>query len=236
MQRPELSEADMAKRVATWMEEDGWNVHQEVLANRGQERADIVGTKGGLLRVVEVKKQLSFALIYQGVRWTESANETYLAVPHAKRSDGRSMAFRIAKQNGLGILIVKSLWPIEEGRISAVTIEVEAERRDKINPAILKALRPEHKTHAQAGTNAGGHFTPFKATLQELRAFAGANPGCTLRSALQTITHHYASVNSGVQSLAAVKRDDLLKYGLELKTHDGAVRVYQAEEPQKESA
>ena len=212
--------------VNAWLEADGWDVFQEVQCPGTSGRADVVAVKAGLVRVVEVKKQLSFALVHQGLRWTEYAHEVFLAVPGAKSSSGRTMAIRTARQNGLGVLEVVSLWPVEEIHARAVLVDIEAERRDSVNPELLHSLQPELKTHALAGGNRGGHWTVFKETVRELRTFAQAHPGCTLRSALQTVPHHYRSVSSGMNALTKCNADDMHKLGIEERTEDGAPRLF----------
>lgn len=230
MKLPALSEAELAQKVVSWLQADSWDVHQEVDVSRVRAihhdgRADIVAVKDSRVRVVEVKKHLSFELIYQGRRWVGFAHDVYLAIPFSKRTTGRDFACEVAKQNGIGVLQVTQLFPHEESWGKPVKVLSEGPVREHINSALFEALRPEHKTAAVAGTNRGGHHTAFKATCAALRAHAEAFPGTTLRSALQLLDHHYSSVSSGVHSLIQWWEAGKVP-GVDLRTVDGHVCVF----------
>jgi hypothetical protein len=232
--RPIQTEAEMAAKVVRWLEADNWTVYQEVdPEGRGGARADIVAVRDEMLTVVEAKTKLGWDVFAQAEHWTRFANRVYMAVPDAKRSDGRSVAFRCAGLLGLGILEVKSLWPIEEDRIQAVNERVEPEYRATINPALRHSLRVEHQTHAKAGTNRGGQWTRFRQTCEAIAAYAKEHPGDTLRACLLVSDHHYTSVSSGIQRLQKIVESGT-DLGFELRTDDGAVRVYPKSE--RESA
>lgn len=220
MNRPVLSEADLSKKVVSWLESEGWTVYQEVSifdkSNYGA-RADIVAVRDSIVWVIECKLTLSFEVIAQAERWLGYAHMVSVAVPEAKASLGRSAAIRAATALGIGMVNVKRLWPIEDDRICPVVIRSALPHRPHINPALLDSLREGHKTHALAGGNRGGQYTRFKETLGELRAFAEKHPGCTLRSALQTIPHHYSSVSSGVAAIQKLASKGLLKGGLAVR-------------------
>lgn len=229
--RPIQTEADMAAGVVKWLEADGFTVYQEVDPDgRGGVRADIVAVRDSRITVVEAKKQLSWELLSQASHWQTFANRVYVAVPDAKQREGRAMAFRCCALLGLGVLEVTALWPVEEGHRPPVKEKVEPEYRSSINPTLLHSLQPEHQTHAKAGTNAGGQWSRFRQTCAAVAAFAREHPGDTLRACLSLVDHHYSSIASGIQSLAKWSDKGLTDIGFELRTVDGAIRVYPAKE------
>lgn len=209
MKTPVMSEADLAARVVKWLEANGHEVFQEVegkkLSYADCGRADIVALRGGLVTVVETKMSLGFDVLAQAEKWIPFAHEVLVAVPavhQSKNSDGRRLAYRVVEKLRLGLLEVRSLWPIEEGREEAVRVRVEAERNSDPRPDLRLALRDEHKTYAKAGTNKGGHFTDFRKTCNALAEVARESPGIPLKEALAKVPHHYTSIASGVQALA----------------------------------
>lgn len=224
---PPMSESSMAEKVVSWLEQDGWTIYQEVQPHVDGPRADIVAQREGALWVVEAKKQLSFDLLAQAEHWKGSAHCVWVAVPLAKSSNGRSMAFRVARLLGLGVLEVRSLWPIDEGRMRAVSTVVEPTERSGIDSTLLRALRPEHQTHAKAGTNRGDHFTRYRATCEAIARYVTEHPGCTLREALSNVDHHYASIASGINALRTWASKGKA-HGIELREEDGVLRVYPA--------
>jgi hypothetical protein len=152
MKSPILTEADLASKVVSWLESDGWEVFQEVQPEGwGGPRADIVAVQEGRVWVVECKKQFSFDLLAQAEKWKPYSNRASIAVPYARRSDGRSTAFRVAGLLGLGVFEVESLWPVDADRIPAVKQVVEPEYRGFVDWKLRDALRPEHKEYAKAG-------------------------------------------------------------------------------------
>lgn len=235
MKRPPMSEAELASRVVKWLEDDGWSVFHEVTFGGGaigDGRADIVATRGDELWVVEAKRSLSFDVMAQAERWKPYASRVSIAVPktHEHRpSDGRLLAHRLIASLELGLLEVRSLWPIEEGRLDAVVETVEPRVREGYASRLRNRLRPEHQTHAKAGESGGGHWTQWKATVAAVSRYATEHPGTTLKEALSHVEHHYSSVRSGVSSLtkwfAAGKVE-----GFELRQgEDRLLRVYPKE-------
>lgn len=246
MKRPDLTEPQLAALVVSWLEEDGWAVWQEiadVLPVPG--RLDIAATKERMLCVVECKLRLSFDLLAQAKRWLPYANEVYIAVPSlpavtgkvGKRRfqprEGRALAFSMAASMGIGVLEVRSLWPVEEGRQQAVSVQVAAQSSPcREHETLWRALRPEYATHAVAGQSGGGGSTRFTRTCAELVAFAAKKPGEPLRAILSVIPHHYRTLKSGVQAMAEwIERGKVP--GVELRRgEDGVARVW----PKREDA
>lgn len=79
-------------------------------------------------------------------------------------------------------------------------------RRQSSDPRFARALRERcqigHKTHAKAGApSAGGRYTPFRDTCDQLAAVVRAVPGIALRDAIDQIRHHYGSTATARSTL-----------------------------------
>ena len=208
-----ISEATLAASAAEWLRAEGWETYFEVSLEWklrgahpiGDARADIVGTRdwrfgGRRVAVVECKAQLSFELFAQARRWLPYADCVWMAVPYAKRSEGRDEAFRLARECGLGVLELSDPDIVRER--AQPTLE-----HIRSSGALLDSLCPEHKTHAQPGTNRGGQWTSFKRTADAIAAFVKANPACTIAEACAAVEHHYRSKQSAIASITkAVKK------------------------------
>lgn len=192
-----IKETSLGPTVAAWLSAQGFDVYQEVEAYAGI--ADMVGTCGPQLAVVEMKVALSFELLWQAVRWRGVAHQVWVAVPRAKGSTGRGMAERCFEDRGVGVLTVA-----HAGTESAhITMTARPEFNRKADAEMVrKRLREQHKTFALAGSVGGGRWTEFKGTVQRLREYAQAHPGALLGAALKEATHHYAS-DAGARSRLA---------------------------------
>ena len=180
-----LSEADIAAEVVKFYETTAnGDVYQEVQVETYGERADIVHKDpGGALTVIETKLALSWDLLDQGKAWKPFANAVIVAVPQARHTRARLLAFDICDRFlGLGVIEVGD---------RGVHVRKQPRALERLDESLFLALREGHKTHAKAGEPAGGQFTPFRATLDALKAFVEANPGCTIQEAVAGITHHY---------------------------------------------
>jgi hypothetical protein len=189
-----IKETSLGPPVAAWLAAEGFDVYQEVEAYAGI--ADMVGTCGPQLAVVEMKVALSFELLWQAVRWRAVAHQVWVAVPHAKDSTSRRMAERCFEDRGIGVLTVTFRGC--EGAHITMDARPEFNRKADVE-MVRKRLREQHKTFALAGSVGGSRWTEFKGTVQRLREYAQANPGVLLGTALKETKHHYAS-DAGARS------------------------------------
>jgi hypothetical protein len=216
------TEAMLAAEVVAWLETSGWDVYRSCRPGPGI--ADIVATLKPMLlepdvgdgvrltgfddaslrsltvdvplvAVVQCKRELSFELLAQAEDWVPHAHIVWLAVQAAKRSPGRVMAKRLALKLGLGVLEV-------DGGAVEVVAKAPVRADSEVLETLRLSLRPEHKTHAAAGSQGGGQFTSWKGTCAALRAFVSANEGCTMVEAVRGIVHHYRSEKSAVSALS----------------------------------
>lgn len=185
------TEEEMAGLVVAWLKAEGWDVYQEVALGSV---ADIVAKRGPVLWVIETKRSMTFAVIGQADHWKRYAHLVSVAVPHAKKSDGRYMAHKVCQQWGIGVLDV-----YQSGRVN-VAVEPRF-RRQRMAKRLAGVLRPEQQTYAAAGNARGLRWSQWKDTCDKMRRAVEARPGVTLGEVLKGITHHYASASSARSSM-----------------------------------
>lgn len=204
-----ITEASVGAAAADWLRGEGWSVYEEVSLEYqlrgkydvGDARADLVGTRGELLSVIECKIAISFELFAQAKKWLPFADVVWVAVPCGKRTDGRVEAFRVAREYyGIGVLELR-----DDGSGIAIRVGPRTHRRD--HDALLVSLDPEHQKHASAGSPGGGQWTSFKRTASAVAAYVAKHNGCTLAEALESTEHHYRNKKSAIAALSkAVKK------------------------------
>jgi hypothetical protein len=184
-----LAETDLAAPVIAWLEEQRWDVYQEVAGPSGGV-ADIVATLGNLVCVVELKTSLSFEVVAQAKRWRSYASWTFVAVPHAKGSDGRALAQDLLESLGIGLITIDARSRGVDQLPWANIVHVPRLQR-RIESSLRDALRPQHKTFARAGNAEGRHWTPFQDTCEKIARFVREHPGSVIKDVLGAIEHHY---------------------------------------------
>lgn len=196
------TEADLAAVVVAWLQDSGATVFQEVECPGGV--ADIVARVGPELWIIETKLRLSLALLVQAMDRRRLAHRVYCAGPYTRTL--RDFA-GLCREVGVGLLEVRvgtAEYPTDQrwNPDHASVKEAAPARRWNSRPVALAAsLRPEHQTHAAAGTN-GGRWTPFRDTCEQLRALVEREPGVSLRDAVASIRDHYSSKAAARSSLA----------------------------------
>lgn len=188
MNRHAASEAELAAVVVAWLMDSGATVYQEVEVAGGV--ADIVARVGSDL-------SLSLTLIVQAMDRRRHASRVYCAAPRTRTS--RDFA-GVVKELGVGLLEVHigsdERW--DPPRVK----EIVPSRRWNRRPASLtERLRPEHQTHAAAGTN-GGRWTPFRDTCEQLLRVVTDEPGIQLHDAIAAIRDHYSSKHAARSHMA----------------------------------
>ena len=208
------SEADLAAVVVAWLEAQGADVYQEGACATGI--AGIVARVGAELWIVETKTSLSLAVVTQVMDRRHEAHRVFVAAPVSRNT--RDVA-RLLKEVGVGMLDVHlgSDHPHDPPR---VTERAPSRRWNRKPVALASKLRPEHKTHAPAGSAGGGRWTPFRGTCEELARFVRAEPGTTLKHALTCVRHHYSSSSCARSCLSKWIREGTVP-GVEMR--DGAL-------------
>jgi hypothetical protein len=206
MKRAQHSEAELAAVVVAWLTALGADVYEEVELYRQGPRADIVARVRAELWIVETKTSMSLALIEQAMERRRFAHRIYIAAPLYKARAGLALC----QELGIGVLGVEvGLGLDSPSEYDEPRVEMRAQsRRWNSRPVVLaRKLEPEHKTHARAGAQTGGHWSPFRRTIERLAQEVAAHPGILLKAAVAGIEHHYRSNAGARTSLAAWIRE-----------------------------
>jgi len=178
--RSRILEVQIGEAVVHWLADQRFDIYQEVQAHRTGKIADVVGRVGNRFAVVECKTSFGLPVLAQALNWRDQAHWSYVASPEPR---GRYAVARLICQSlGIG-------WLVYGG----------ARVEELVRPALNRnpwlewtaCLSEQHKTHALAGSQSGGRYTPFRGTVEALEEFVKENPGCTLKAAIDGIKHHY---------------------------------------------
>lgn len=187
------TEADLAGVVVEWLRQSHWEVFQEVQMARYGSVADIVATQNGIVWAIECKKTACLDVLAQAENWRMYAHYASIAVPRIADRSHR-IVDKILKHTGIG-----RLRPSEGGY---VIVDVEARlNRQAFASELLHILTDEHKTFAQAGTDTGKRWTPFRQTCELLRKEVESKPGISLKDAIDSFRTHYSDAQSARSSL-----------------------------------
>lgn len=187
-----LTEAELAAQMVELLEEQGWEVFQEVQLRSSRGRADIVARRDPLICVVECKLALGLPVIEQVWEWREYAHLLWVAT---KSSYPGKFSHKLLRDYGIG-WFAKYLHDLPRENIKPTLL-----RRPPRLDEIEVALTEDRKSHGVAGTNRGGHWTPFRQTCHGLADIVKQNPGITLKEALGKFEHHYSNVASAMSAL-----------------------------------
>lgn len=187
-----MSEEDLAKTVIQYLIEHHWEVYQEVPLYGPI--VDLVAVQSNRLWAIECKKNLGFAVVGQALYWKRYAHYVSVATED-KRTRDDNTARRVLGLFGLGWIVTNRGW----GRPTTEMAQAQLSRT--ILPDLRDALRPEHKTFCAAGSASATRFTPFQETALAILRHTQANPGCTLRTVIETIKTHYASTASAMSNI-----------------------------------
>ncbi len=194
-----MTEIELAKEVITYLENDGWDVYQEVPIGRGGEKvADIVAKRGRVIWIIETKTSFTVDVISQAYWWHNHAH--FVSVAVASMSDNKVGKFKkdICQTYGIGVIV----W--EQTKLYSC---IKEHVRPKLNRHALttidKYLTPDMKTFCPAGAQSDRHrLTPFRITVRELISIVSAQPGIALKDAINLLKKsHYASRQSAVASI-----------------------------------
>lgn len=179
-----MGEKELAIPIIKWLEDQHWDVYQEV--NFGYStRADIVAVRAGKLWTIETKTTLTIAVLEQAHMWTTDFRS--IAVPRSHRGN-RNFAYRIASDLKIGVIEVDGNYVQEIQNAPFMRIN------HGMAKLMMKKLRPEHKTALQAGSKGGGYVTEYSLTMERIKYFIKSNPGCTIREIFENLGKgHYSS-------------------------------------------
>jgi hypothetical protein len=160
-----LKETDLFEPVKNWFLENGYEVYAEVTAPMLIGRPDVVARKRPVTICVELKKSISFELLYQALERKRYFNYVYIGIPKRK-SIIPYLAQDILRREGIGVFEID----IEHGTAYPST-------KPRFNrPSLFdrvdwdKALRKEYKQHV-GGYNGPGLYTPYKITILKVKEY-----------------------------------------------------------------
>jgi len=203
------SEASLAAKVVQYLQEDKWEVYQEVKFSKylGSPIADIVAVRNNLLWIIECKRSLTLDVMEQASSWKVPLRS--VAVPYSKsrhiknrKQNGGYIGYRIAKDYlKIGIIVVGSTLITEP-------VSPPILREFYKNGKYLKGLLVEEQKSGEysvAGSKGGGYYTPYQKTIKYVKDYISRNPGVTFKEIIDYIDgnryHHYSTPGSMKQSL-----------------------------------
>lgn len=195
---PKPPETEIAAPVVAWLRDLDWEVYQEVQLPGGR-RADIVGVRGPLVWVVEVKASVSLQLLEQAIEWLRFAHYVSIAAPPGKWQVNRFIS-TVTRDYGIGAFLAHARIAGYQEPYAAEHWRPELHRRADVS-RLRSVLCDEQKSTLAAGSKSGGYWTPFRSTCDALRRFLEDHPGATLKKAIDGIAHHYATPASARGSL-----------------------------------
>lgn len=217
-----MKETEVAVLVVERLRDDGWEVFQEVACAGSV--ADIVAVRKRITWIVEVKTKFSLDLVAQAVNWVKlgAASFVSIAYPRKTASAREQLITEILTERKIGRIIVGDRY----NNIIPPQF-IRRHRGHRIN--IRKHLFAAQKTSI-AGSAHGGHWTPWKRTCEVLREHVYANPGCTMREAVEAINHHYMRDSTARACLLTQIRDGALE-GIETKRDGRALTLHLKPQP-----
>lgn len=222
-----MNEETLAGAVVTWLGEQGWDCFFEVSPGGGA-AADIVGVREPLVAIVEAKVALTLGVIAQIENWKGYGHVRYIAVSAAKRDGGRSYAYALCREKGIGVLLV---WESRFDGLNPGGLLVKEEVAPALDRTARRSavwrewLKPEHKTYAKPGTASGKRWPPFLETCKELRALVRREPGIAMKHALTRFKHHYSSTSSARAALSGLIQRGVIE-GIEMRREGKALLLF----------
>ena len=187
------SEETLAAKVVAWLEENQYDVYQEVCAGLRTKSADIVVKMPSRLSwAIEVKTSLSLDVIRQAHGWIGKANYVSVAVP-AANTEGRRFSEKVLRGYGIGL--------IEVGKYDSVYESVHAAFNRSAGRWLADSLLPEQKVWGKAGNANGDRFSPYARTCLNLLNYVRQRPGCFFKQAIENIDTHYNSITGARSAL-----------------------------------
>lgn len=189
-------ETALAARVVAWLEVQHWDVYQEVATLYSGGVADIVAVRDGRLWAIETKASLTLGVLMQAA--SRSAHWRSAAFPRPKHHTSEHHCLRKLALQYFKVGLIEIIGDAEYGGIAECEPAPLMRHMHQRAQEEAARLRPQQKTFAPAGTNRGGHWTPYKDTIETVRRFLSARPGgATLGEILADVGKaHYSSAGS----------------------------------------
>lgn len=185
------TEADLAKPIADWMRSRGYTVYAEVPSIYGAAKRDLVGRcvkdYAEPLMIVELKLNLTHAVIHQAWRSREETSSVWCAVGSSPRVTGLLEAAR----RGVGVLSVTHDGRVELHQHPAPYEQCDEGRRKKLNN-YLDRMAPSDA----AGRPCCSSNRPADECAQRVKAWIAARGWSSWAELYRAVPNHYASASS----------------------------------------
>ena len=193
-------EVELARLVRAWLIGQWWDVYQEVRAEYGGPRADLVAVRGPLVWIIETKVRLGLPVVEQAMAWCGLAHYVSVAAP-GRCGPGLT---RLMQGEGIGWII-----PSPSDRCCVERIAPRLFRRAAAH-IIRRQLCDAQRTYARAGNAISAYWSPWRETCRQTLEFIRAHPGCTLKDVVDGIRHHYSASATARTSLAKYLRQGII--------------------------
>ncbi len=209
------SEAELAEKVVDFLQDQGWEIYQEVKVKYSGGIADIVAVRGPIVWIVECKLNYGLPVIYQARNWVGKVH--YVSVAVLPSRNFSTILDEYCRWKGIGRIQVRSI-PIIE-------VQARLTRRPVQAKAIMADLCEEQKTFAKAGNNNSRFYSPYQRTCDQIRKVVKLRPGISLKELVSSIDHHYASIASARGSISFWAQKGKIS-GIEAKKESGRILLY----------
>lgn len=180
---------------------------------------DIVGIKGDLSIVVEMKKQLSFKVIEQAIRAKYCADYVFVAVPKPKQPHSK-LAIKLLKDYDIGLIYVTNQSYKYDSRRNGTDIEFWGKRQKRKTHDVRKYIKPDFHSRTTAGVKSGEGITEYGEMIDEVKLFLKHHRGWAtvdeiLENAQKCHSHYSRPKPSLMATLKAHWNADWCEYKVE---------------------
>lgn len=168
---------------------------------------DIVALKNNISAAFEVKTSFNFKVLEQAIANREHFNYSYIAVPEFGDS---YFKIQMCKDYGLGLLVYRDKY--DYGSRGKVAEYVKPKLNRISNESLRSRLSKSNKLSLPGSKSGDGtKITAFGVTVESLTKYVARNNGCTMKDAIQNISHHYSSCTVAVSCLARYIQKGVIK-------------------------
>lgn len=199
-----MKESEMGQWLIEWLQKNHpeWDIYQEIRPSKyaGSPVADLVLiNEADEVWVIELKKSLGLNVIRQAENWRVSYRSIAVFLPKSTqaRDNADWWLVKIYALFKIGSFVFAD-YGIRE-RLPPKLLEDSPFQ----NQRFLEICRSgKTKGYANAGQQSGGHWTPYKETMKQVRLYIQIHPGCGVGDIVNALGKlHYSSVHSARTNL-----------------------------------
>jgi len=210
-----MTEKELAAKLIVWLQEQQWNIYQEVNYGYGMPVIDIVAVQGNIIWAIETKLSLSMALIEQAYFHIDKANYISICTPHIRTTKGHKIARILLNHLGIGYL------KVSESNIS----ENIAPKLNRYSSELKNKLNEAQKTYAKAGNSDCKYWSPFQQTSMNIVSYVAKHPGTNLKDLVSNISHHYQTPSTASACISKWIKSGIIK-GIICKQEGRFLQIY----------